>query len=564
MLKRLLPLFAFWGLLVLPVAARSAPEIKPDKKTVGPSVVLRVQSIDELLANFKYLAHIVGRDEEATQAEDWLKAQTGPKGLEGIDTKRPLGAYAVIDSDLASSYVVVLIPVSDEKAFLELLEKQVKDNNIKLDKDKDGVYTVDVPGFPTKFYFRFAHKYAYVTFQNNIFNNALPNAPSTDAISKEKLLTPAQVLPAGKDKDNVISLTLHIDQLPEETRKYAISQVKVRLGNLKEEMGDGETKAQNELKVAVVEELTKQVIAVIEDGGSLALRLNLDRKAGEMSLELALGAKEDTKLSGAILELGKMKSTTAGLISPDSVMNLQVNMAVPENIRKLMGPAIDEAVTKGLSEEKDAMKKALAEKAMQALLPTVKAGVLDMAVDFRGPGKDKHYTLVSGLKITDGANAEKLLREVVKGLPENERKMVTFDVAKEGAISIHQVEMKDVDEDFKKTFGTSSAYVAVQSDVVFMALGEDALPALKGALKTQSKVGKPAQFELSAARLAELGGKEQPEAARAAAKAFGDSKQGDKVRFGLEAGKELKVRISMDTQVLKFFSLLIPNPDLNK
>jgi hypothetical protein len=552
MLKRLLPFFAFFGLLALPLVARSAPDTKPDKKTALPSVVLRVQSIDELLANFKYLAHIVGRDEDAKKAEDWLMAQTGPKGLEGIDTKRPLGAYAIVKEDLASSTVVVLIPISDEKSFLELLEKQATDKNITLEKGKDGIYNVDVPGLPTKFYFRFAHKHAYITFQD------------AEAIAKDVILTPAQVLPVGKEKDTVLSLTLHIDQLPEETRKYAVSQVKARLGDLKEEKADAETKAQHELKVAVVEELTKQVVSVIEDGGALALRLNLDRKANDISLELALGAKEDSKLGGTILELGKAKSSTAGLISPDSVMNLQVNMTVPEHIRKLMGPAIDEAVTKGLSEEKDATKKALVEKGIQAILPTVKAGVLDMAVDFRGPGKDQHYTLVSGLKVSDGANAEKLLREVVKGLPENEHAKVTLDVAKEGTISIHQVEMKDVDEDFKKTFGSTSAYVAVRSDVVFMALGEDALPALKGALKTQSKVGKPAQFEISAARLAELAGKEQPEAAKAAAKAFGESKQGDKIRFGLESGKELKVRISMDTQVLKFFSLMVPNPNLEK
>jgi hypothetical protein len=551
MLKRLLPFFAFCSLLALPLVARSAPETTTEKKPAAPSVVLRVQSIDELIANFKYLAHIVGRDEDAKKAEDWLMAQTGPKGLEGIDTKRPLGGYAIVKEDLASSTVVVLIPISDEKAFLELLEKQATDKKISLEKGKDGVYNIDINGLPTTIYFRFAHKHAYVTFQN------------AEAIAKDVILPPAQVLPVGKEKDTVLSLTLHIDQLPEETRKYAVSQVKARLGDLKEEMG--ETKAQHELKVAVVDELTKQLVSVIDDGGALALRLNLDRKANDISLELALGAKEDTKLGGTILELGKAKSNTAGLISPDSVMNLQVNMTVPEHIRKLIGPAIDEAVTQELGKETDTTKKALAEKAFQAILPTVKAGVLDMAVDFRGPGKDKHYTLVSGLKLADGANAEKLMREVAKGLPENnEHAKVTLDVAKEGAVSIHQVEIKDADEDFKKTFGNASAYVALRSDVLFVAVGDEALTALKGALKTQAKVGKPAQFEISAARLAELAGKEQPEAAKAAEKAFGASKQGDKIRFGLEAEKELKVRISMDTQVLKFFSLLIPNPNLEK
>ena len=55
----------------------------------------------------------------------------------------PLGAYAIVKEDLASSTVVVLIPISDEKAFLELLEKQATDKKITLEKGKDGVYNVD-------------------------------------------------------------------------------------------------------------------------------------------------------------------------------------------------------------------------------------------------------------------------------------------------------------------------------------------------------------------------------------------------------------------------------------
>jgi len=60
MLRRFWPLAAVLGLVALPSLARPA-----DPKPTGPSFTIRVQSIDELLANVKYLAVLVGQDEQA-------------------------------------------------------------------------------------------------------------------------------------------------------------------------------------------------------------------------------------------------------------------------------------------------------------------------------------------------------------------------------------------------------------------------------------------------------------------------------------------------------------------
>src|SRR5262249_48330162 len=146
--------------------------------------VVRVQSLEELLSNFRYLGGLVGRDEEAKQIEGMIRAKAGgPKGFEGIDAKRPMALYGVFgEGGLESTTVVGIVPIADEKAFLGLIENL----GAKSEKDKDGVYAVTGDQVPAPIYFRFAHKHAYVTALNK------------DALDKDKILPPGAVLPAGK------------------------------------------------------------------------------------------------------------------------------------------------------------------------------------------------------------------------------------------------------------------------------------------------------------------------------------------------------------------------------
>src|SRR5262249_28765627 len=156
----------------------------------------------ELISNFRYLGGLVGREEEAKQIEGLIKAKAGgPKGLEGIDAKRPMALYGMFgEGGIETGSAIALIPIADEKAFLGLIENL----GAKYEKEKDGLYQVTSDQVPAPIFFRFAHKYAYVTALNK------------DALDKDKLLLPAAVLPAGKAP--VFSVTLRIDQVPEALR----------------------------------------------------------------------------------------------------------------------------------------------------------------------------------------------------------------------------------------------------------------------------------------------------------------------------------------------------------
>jgi hypothetical protein len=542
MLQRLLPCLALLGLVGLPAAARPAEE----KKATEPGFVVRVQSIDELTHNFRYLAGLVGREEEAKQIEGWLKAKAGgPKGLEGIDAKRPMAIYGSFsESGLEATTAIGLIPIADEKAFLGLIETL----DAKAEKDKDGVYAVTSPNLPVPVYFRFAHKHAYVTALNK------------DALDKDKILPPGAVLPAGKDP--VISLTVRIDQIPEKVRDLAISQVEEQLKAAKEEKKEDESPAQHRAKGEIIDVVQKYVVSVVKHGGHVALRLDVDEKAKEVSAELAFSGKEGTELAKDIAALGKHQSVVAGLVGPDSVMNFTLNVPNEEKFAAAMQALLKDEIKKKIDEEKDREKKEQTEKIFKAFEPSLKFTDADWALDLRGPKANGQYTLVGGMKVAHGPTLEKSLRDIVGQLPEKERGAIKLDAHKAGDVAIHTVSTKDADEGFKKAFGDGPAYLAIRSDAAFVAVGEGALEAVKEALKADPKVIRPLQFEVSVAHLAEAMAKEQPEAPKAAAKAFGKDKDGDKIRLTLEAGHELKVRFVMKTPVLHFFHLLEPGADL--
>src|SRR5438874_7881870 len=145
-------------LVLTVVALLAGPRPVHSAETTTPTLVVSVRSIDDLLADVKYLAGLAGRERETKQV-DAVVQKVLPKGFQGIDTRRPLGLYGTIDENLPDTAGVVLIPVSDEKAFVELVE-QVSHSKPK--KEDDGSYVLAPDNSPVSVYFRFAHKYAYV------------------------------------------------------------------------------------------------------------------------------------------------------------------------------------------------------------------------------------------------------------------------------------------------------------------------------------------------------------------------------------------------------------------
>jgi hypothetical protein len=533
-----LPHVALLCLLAVPAPLFAAP--KPEKPAnEAPGLIVRMRSIDGLLSDFDYLAKLVGKEEEATQARKLLENRIGKDGLAGIDTKRPIGFYGTVGPAVVDSTAVALIPVADEKAVLGLLESL----NMKAEKGDDDVYTVQPEGSPVPVFFRFANKYAYVTAQNK------------GSIDKDKLLDPATIFPKGDTA--LLSVVGRIDQIPKGLKQAFIASLEEQMAKARDEKLTGDTEAQKKFQKQILEGMEDLVKSLTLEGGAVEFHIDLNRKTEEFVIELSLAGVEDTKLSGSIKRLGEVQSLFGGLPGKDSAMSGLIHFSMPDKIRQAMEPVLDEAVKKELEKETDKTKREEAEKAVAALMPSLKSGELDAVLDIRGPSSDNQYTAIVGVKIKEGDAIEKLARKAIDSLPESEKKKIKLDVAKAGDVAIHQLDISaDLDAEAKALFGDKPAYLAVRKDAILLTMGPDALNAMKGAIALKPQKGKAISFEVSLARMAPLMEKETPGATMIAEEAFGKLKDADKIRLTLEGGDSVKLRLSMKTQIIKFGVLM--------
>jgi hypothetical protein len=528
---RLLSCLALVGLVALP-----APTPLKAAESATPSLVVRIKSIDTLIADIKTLATLGGAEEQAKQIDGILKAKIGAKGFEGIDPKRPLGMYGTLTGNLIDASAVVLVPIADEKTFLDLLERL----NVNVEKGKDGVYTV-ATGLPIPVYFRFANKYAYVT------------ARDKGALEKDRLLDPAKVLPTGGT--GTLSAMVRIDQIPDEIKQIALGQLELRLADAQDKEVPGETANQKQLKIQVLKDLSRRISSVVKDGNVLSVQLDLDRQTNELVFDVTLTGKNGTKLSTDIAEFGQTKSLFAGTQGSISAMHGLLHWVLPEEVRKTLDPVIDEGIRKALDKESDAAKRAGAEKLLRALTPSLKSGDLDTAFTLRGPGANGKYGLVLGIKVKDGQAIEQTARDLIKSLPEGDREKIKLDAETIGDIKVHRADVhKDFDKKTKDLFGENPLYMAFRPDAWFFAFGEGGLEILKETVATQPKAGPQILFEMSLARMAPIMAKETKNAVKFAEDAFGQGSDKDKLRFTVEGGKSLHARFVMKTEVVKFFS----------
>jgi hypothetical protein len=306
-----------------------------------------------------------------------------------------------------------------------------------------------------------------------------------------------------------------------------------------------------------VDEGVALVKSLLTDEGSLTFRLAADEKANQVSLSASLSGKPGSKLATRIKELGEVKSTVAGLIGTGSAMSFRLHAALPEELRKILGPVVDETFARVAEMVPDAEANAALARFFKVFGPTIKQADLDLAVDLRGPGAGKHYGAVVGLALKNGGDIEKAVKDTVAKLSDEERKRVSLDVEKVGNVNIHRLNIeKDLDEDSRRNLGENPLYFAVVDQALYLAAGADGLAAIKKAVEVRPATSPPMRLEMSLSKLAPLMAVDRKAAPKAAEEAFGKQGEGDQVVFALEGGEALRLRMTMQGPVLKFFALL--------
>src|SRR5262249_37298770 len=197
---------------------------------------------------------------------------------------------------------------------------------------------------------------------------------------------------------------------------------------------------------------------------------------GQLTADSRLSAAAGSQLSKSLEELGKSRSLFGALLKPDAALNMLVHLALPENLRQVLGPVIDDEIKKDVEKEKDAAKRALAEQVLEAIKPSLKAGELDALIQLGGPETGKTYDVLVAAKIKDGEKISEALRSVFNVLPGPEKALIHLDAEKVGSVSIHRLDAQSkYDAQAKQFFGDNPIYVAVLPEAVLIAGGPKGL-----------------------------------------------------------------------------------------
>jgi hypothetical protein len=532
-------------------AAYAAPDKSDKPASKGPALLVRVQSINDLLKSVEYVGTLLPEEprEQLKQGLDLAKAFIDDqKGLGGVDVKNPIGLYINFGEEVnPTPPVVILVPIADRKTFLETLENTAM-LKVEAPKNEDGVYKTEPQQIAMPVYFRFANGYAYITLQDEA------------NIDVKALAKPADVL--GGRPEHLVSATLRIDRLPDALKKMAIAGAENLLANAKDQPLPVEGKSFKEFRDKAVDELTANLKEVLDGGEEAALRLNVDPKAQEVALELELMGAKGSKLAKDIRSIRENKSVVGGAVSSsEAAATFVISASLPANLKKLWPSVTDDAFAQLLKQANvpgDIMTKA--EPLVKAIMPTIKAGELDLGASLIGPNKDDKYTAIIGLKVVDGKKLESAIKDAVKELPPEVSGMIKLDDGSlPGGAKLHRATIADVlDENAQKVFGKSDLYFTFRDDLMLVAIGANAKDVLGKAVASKPADVGVVRIQAALSRVAPLAGENAQELAaakKAAEKVFGKGAgQADLIKFSIDGGDSLKIKLSAQGKAIQFLA----------
>jgi hypothetical protein len=535
MKSRLLTAAAVLALGVAPVAAQA-------DKAGGPAVTIQLAPLGKSLADVKSMVRVVAGDAPVKQMEESLEKALGEKGFDGVDLLRPTVGY--VNLDKVESFEnpkdfsgVLLVPVTEEKAFVEFLKR------IKLDVEPvpglDGLYRIDPKDEPAPFpiRLRFADRYAHIALNLK-----------DDAVAAGKLVPPAKLVnPAER---GLFAYTTHYDRMPKALVEQSTKQLEQIVEQLKQApLPPG---AATSLTDAVTS-LLKMNEQMYHEGEAAVVRMVYEPTTAEVVYETTLKGKPNTALAK---EIAARKPTThrfAGLVGDATAAGLlaQVPTFTPE-VRDAIASGLD-AARKAAAQEAPEEYRATADEALAGLDRTVKSGEFDIGAALNGPDKNGHFTLVAGVSFDDPSKLEKELRALLKNAPEDVRKRIKLDAAKAGDVSVHRIEAgPELPQDAHKVLSEkASVCVALAPKAIYLTFGPAAVEAIQAAVAAKPAPAKALDLVVNPARVQKLAATIDPQAGEMVAKGLGtEDKRVSALSIAVEGGDELRVRVAVALKVL--------------
>lgn len=524
-------------LLLAAVAALAAPTAVC---AADPPITFQTQPIGRALVDARATVKLVAGDDAVKEFNKSLERTFGAKGFEGLDLTRPIVGYVIVPENLLDSVVVVALPVTGEKDFLDLCERT---NGSKPAALPGGLYELPALHPAVKAVCRVTNQYAYIATGRDP-NGALAQA---NIVPTNKLFDPAE--------QGLATAKIHFDRFAPGTQDKALAMIdEYRKNKLGAGGGFG---AQEMVILNPLLNLVTQSLTQSKDAHLAVVRLALDPRTGDFSAEATLTAKPGTALEKTIAARKPNTNKFASLVTPDMAIGFRASLPLFNDELKTSAVKALEELAKQIPPGGGPAGAAALDELIKGAIRTVKAGDVDFAGALRGPDKKGLFTAIGAIAFEDAIPLEKAFRKFVDAEgPADLKKTLKWDVAKAGKVNINTITFPDdggfIFRDLIKPFGnTPTLAFAFAPNGIFIALGPDAIDAIKDAVVMKPTPSPIVDVVVNPARLGKFAGVIDPTGPANVERVLGkDDKAITMMSLTVEGGKELKVRYTISMKTL--------------
>jgi len=303
-------------------------------------------------------------------------------------------------------------------------------------------------------------------------------------------------------KDYDIGVRVHVQNIPEATKQFAIDQIRADMQQGMKQMeneSDEQFSARQEMTKLQVEQIQQAAMDLDE----LTLGIAMDGQEQRALIDIVYTAVPGSKLAKQIALNSNPKTDYAGFFQPDAAMMMSFASQVSDSdiaqmeqmfaaAMKQVDAAIDEEADDASEEEKVILKSAV-DDFMQALKSTLEAGKMDGgAVLNVSPSS---LSFVAGGFVADPAKIEsgvKKLLELDKAEGKQKLPEMNWNATSHRDVQFHTlnipIEGNDEDEqNARKLFGeTVDIAIGIGKESAYFSMGRNCLDVLKGVIDTSA------------------------------------------------------------------------------
>jgi hypothetical protein len=447
-----------------------------------PLLVVSVASVDELLADVKYVTKASGFEGAGNTADFFGKAYSN-----GVDRKRPIGV--IVSPKEGGEFVTLsFIPISDMKAILATLKEPVGEP-----KDAgDGV--LELAAGPQNVFIKEAGTWAFVAQQKEHLAE-LPADPTT--------------LLGTLPKDYTLAAKVSVQNLPADLKKMLVDQMRIGFETSLQNAPDNQG-FDKELMEKVNRNAMENIIRMLDELEDITLGFNIDSAGQRTYLDVGMTAVAGSRLAKQVEQVGQAKSSFTAFLVPGAAASL--NFVAPvakedlEQTRVLI-EGIKANVQKELDNDPnlDANRRVAAKELIAGFIDvmqkTLEEGKLDGGAALLLEPKSLNF--VAGGLVADGAKVESLFKRLAElAKDEADAPEIKLNSGKHGDVNLHTISGPNEDAKAREILGDKIHIVlGTGPKSVYLAFGKDGEGLLKKMIDQVSQKGAaaapPSQLNVS-------------------------------------------------------------------